>query len=43
MMANRAFSVGTVQQALDTHGSWRTSVTAHGEPVEVVVVKKRLW
>lgn len=43
MMANRAFSVGTVQHALDTHGSWRTSVTVRGEPVPVVVVKKRLW
>jgi hypothetical protein len=43
MMANRAFSVGTVQHALDAHGSWRTSVTVHGERVPVVVVKKRLW
>jgi cytochrome c-type biogenesis protein CcmH/NrfG len=43
MMANRAFEVGTVQHALDTHGSWRTSVRVHGEPVPVVVVKKRLW
>ncbi len=32
MMANRAFSVGTVQHVLDTHGSWRTRVTVHGEP-----------
>jgi hypothetical protein len=43
MMANRAFSVGTVEHALDTYGSWRTSVTVHGEPVTLVVVKKRLW
>jgi hypothetical protein len=43
MMANRAFEVGTVQHALDTHGSWRTSVTVHDEPVSVVVVKKRWW
>lgn len=42
MMANRAFSAGTVQHALDTHRSWRTSVTVDGEPVPVVV-KKRLW
>jgi len=42
-MANRAFSVGTVQHTLDTHGSWRTIVTVHGEPVPVVVVKRRLW
>jgi hypothetical protein len=34
--------VGTVQHAFDAHGTWRTSVTAHGEPV-VVVVRKRPW
>ena len=42
MMANRAFEVGTVQHALDTQGSWRTSVTVHGEPVPLVVVKEPL-
>jgi hypothetical protein len=42
MMANRAFKVGTVQHALDTQGSWRTSVTVHGEPVLLVVVKEPL-
>jgi cytochrome c-type biogenesis protein CcmH/NrfG len=42
MMANRAFEVGTVKQALDNHGSWRTSVRVHGEPVSVVV-RKRWW
>jgi hypothetical protein len=42
MMANRAFEVGTVQHALDTQGSWRTSVTVHGEPVLLVVVKEPL-
>ena len=42
-MANRAFSVGTVQHALDTHGSWRTSLTVHGEPIVVAVVKRRWW
>lgn len=42
MMANRAFSVGTVEHALDTHGSWRTSVSVCGESVPVVVVKRRL-
>lgn len=42
MMANRAFSAGTVQHALDTHGSWRTSITVHGKSVPVVVVKERL-
>jgi hypothetical protein len=43
MMAKRAFSVGTVQHALDANGSWRTNVTVCGEPVLVVVVKRRLW
>lgn len=42
MMANRAFSAGTVQHALDTYGSWRTRVTVCGESVPVVVVKRRL-
>jgi hypothetical protein len=41
MMANRAFSVGTVQHALDTHGSWRTIITVRGEAVPVVVVKEQ--
>lgn len=40
MMANRAFSVGTVEHALDVHGSWRTSVTVHGEVVKIVVFKE---
>lgn len=39
MMANRAFSVGTVQHVLDTHGNWRTSITVTGESVPIVVVK----
>lgn len=39
MMANRAFSVGTVKYAVDTYGSWRTSLTVRGEPVTVKVVK----
>lgn len=43
MMANRAFSVGTVQHALDAHGSWRTTVTVHGEPVAVLVTRRRWW
>lgn len=39
MMAHRAFSAGTVRHALDTGGSWHMSLTVHGEPVPVVVVK----
>ncbi|RCG22823.1 hypothetical protein DQ384_35120 [Sphaerisporangium album] len=41
-MANRAFVVGTVEHALNSHRSWRTVVTVHGEPV-LVLVRKRLW
>lgn len=43
MMVNRAFTVGTVQHALDAHGRWRTTVTVHGEPVAVVVTRRRRW
>ena len=41
-MANRAFSVGTVQHALDAHRSWRTSVRVHGEVISIEV-RKRRW
>ena len=41
-MANRAFSVGTVQHALDTHRSWSTSVRVHGEVISIEV-RKRWW
>jgi hypothetical protein len=40
MTANRAFSGGLVQHALDTDGIWRMTVTVHGEPVPVVVSKR---
>ena len=40
MIANRAFSVGTVEHALDAQGSWQTNVTVHGEVVKIVVVKE---
>jgi len=42
MNANRAFSGGLVQHAVDTDGIWRMSVTVHGEAVPVVV-RKRRW
>lgn len=42
MMANQAFSVGTVQHALEARGNWRTTLTVHGEPVPVVITK-RWW
>jgi hypothetical protein len=40
MMANRAFSAGTVEHALDAHGSWETSVAVHGEVVKIVVIRE---
>ncbi|MFJ9031424.1 hypothetical protein ACIRQP_23415 [Streptomyces sp. NPDC102274] len=43
MMANRAFSVGTVAQALDTHGSWQTVVSVQGEQVKISITKRRWW
>lgn len=39
MMANREFSSGAVEHAVDDHGSWSMCVTVHGEPVTVAIVK----
>jgi hypothetical protein len=43
MVANHMFTEGAVERAVETHGSWHMSVTVHGEPIRVVVVKKRWW
>lgn len=42
MMANQALSDGAAEHSIDAHGSWRVTVTVHGEPVEVAI-KKRWW
>jgi hypothetical protein len=42
MVANHMFTEGAVRHALDAHGSWRMSVTVHGEAVPIVVVKNGL-
>jgi hypothetical protein len=42
-MANQAFTSGAARHSLAAHGSWRMSVTVHGEPVSVVVVRRRSW
>jgi hypothetical protein len=43
MVANHMFTSGAVERAVTAHGSWHMSATAHGEPIRVVVVKKRWW
>jgi hypothetical protein len=40
MTANRAFSEGLVQHALDTDGIWRMTFSIDGESVPVVVSKR---
>ena len=42
MRANREFSGGFVQQAVEADGIWRMSLTVHDEPVRVEV-RKRWW
>lgn len=43
MVANVAFDTGAVEHSLTAHGRWSTSVTGHGEPVLITIVKKRWW
>jgi hypothetical protein len=43
LMANKAFSAGTVAHALDTQGSWQTVITVHGEQIKVSITKRRWW
>ncbi|MFI6288431.1 hypothetical protein ACIBCM_27415 [Streptomyces sp. NPDC051018] len=43
LMANKAFSAGTVERALNTHGSWHTVITVHGEQVKIAIAKRRWW
>jgi hypothetical protein len=43
LMANKAFSAGTVAHALDTHGSWQTVITVQGDQVKVSITKRRWW
>lgn len=43
LMANEAFSAGTVDHALDIHGRWQTVITVHGKQVKVSVTRRRWW
>lgn len=43
MVANAAFDTGAVEHSLTAHGRWSTSVTVHGEPIPITIVKKRWW
>ncbi|MFJ5227837.1 hypothetical protein [Streptomyces sp. NPDC088400] len=42
-MADEAFSAGTVDHALDAHGSWQTVISVQGEQVKVSITKRRWW
>ncbi|MBC3982083.1 hypothetical protein H8N01_05785 [Streptomyces sp. AC536] len=43
LMANKAFSAGTVDQALNSQGSWQTVITVQGEQVNISIAKRRWW
>ncbi|MBV9447657.1 MAG: hypothetical protein JO345_17370 [Streptosporangiaceae bacterium] len=43
MSVNQSFETGAVEHSLTAHGSWSTTVTVHGEPVLLAIVKKRWW
>lgn len=41
-VVNEAFESGAAEHSLTAHGRWSTTVTVHGEPVLLAIVKKRL-
>ncbi|MGH3283120.1 MAG: hypothetical protein ACRDPD_00270 [Streptosporangiaceae bacterium] len=43
MATNQMFETGAAEHSLIAHGSWSTTVTVHGEPVELAIIKKRWW
>jgi hypothetical protein len=43
MAINQEFETGAVEYSLIGRGSWSTTVTVHGEPVRLAIVKKRWW
>jgi hypothetical protein len=38
---NLMFETGAVEHSLIAHGSWSTTVIVNGEPVQMVIIKKR--
>lgn len=41
MTVNAAFESGAAEHSLTAHGRWSTTVTVHGEPVLLAIIKKR--
>jgi hypothetical protein len=41
MSVNQAFESGAAEHSLTAHGRWSTTVSVHGEPVSLVIVKSR--
>jgi hypothetical protein len=41
MSVDQAFETGAAEHSLTAHGRWSTTVTVHGEPVSLVIVKRR--
>ena len=43
MATNQAFETGAAEYLLVARGRWSTTVTVHGEPVRLAIIKKRWW
>jgi hypothetical protein len=43
MATNQVLESGAAEYSLIAHSSWSTTVTVHGEPVELAIIKKRWW
>jgi hypothetical protein len=43
VVVNQAFESGAAEHSLTAHGNWSMTVTVHGEPVLLAIVKKRWW
>jgi hypothetical protein len=41
MSLNQAFESGAAEHSLTAHGRWSTTVTVHGKPVSLLIVKRR--
>jgi hypothetical protein len=41
MTVNEAFTSGAAEHSLIAHGTWSTTITVQGEPVELIITKRR--
>jgi hypothetical protein len=43
MATSQVFETGAAEHSLIAHGSWSATVTVHGEPVRLAIIKKHWW